>query len=140
MRRNSQHILRIATPLCAPGDALRAMERTHPLGEARLNDEIPMAHELTFDHQRSTAVSRFKDEAEAIALANTTDYGLGGGLWTTNLARAHRVADALKTGMAWVNCYKRVHPGSPFGGTGQSGYGRHLGTECLAEYTEPKSF
>ena len=85
------------------------------------------------------SVTRFKDEAEAIALANATDYGLGSGLWTTHLARAHRVADAIKAGMVWVNCYKRVHPGSPFGGVGQSGYGRDLGTECMQEYTESKS-
>ncbi len=64
------------------------------------------------------SVTRFKDEAEAIALANASDYGLGSGLWTTNLARAHRVADAIQAGMVWVNCYKRVHPGSPFGGVG----------------------
>jgi len=85
------------------------------------------------------SVTRFKDEQEAIALANATEYGLGSGLWTTNLARAHRVADAIHAGMVWVNCYKRVHPGSPFGGVGQSGFGRDLGTECMHEYTEPKS-
>ncbi len=85
------------------------------------------------------SVTRFSDEAEAIALANATEYGLGSGLWTTNLARAHRVADAIEAGMVWVNCYKRVHPGSPFGGVGQSGFGRDLGSECLHEYTEPKS-
>ena len=85
------------------------------------------------------SVTRFKDEAEAVALANASDYGLGSGLWTTQLARAHRVADALRTGMVWVNCYKRVHPGSPFGGVGQSGYGRDLGAECMNEYTEAKS-
>ena len=85
------------------------------------------------------SVTRFKDEAEAIALANATDYGLGSGLWTTNLARAHRVADAIEAGMVWVNCYKRVHPGSPFGGVGHSGFGRDLGVECLNEYTESKS-
>ena len=84
-------------------------------------------------------VTRFKDEAQAIALANASDYGLGSGLWTTNLSRAHRVADALQAGMVWVNCYKRVHPGSPFGGVGQSGYGRDLGSECMHEYTEAKS-
>lgn len=84
-------------------------------------------------------VTRFKDEAEAIALANDTAYGLGSGLWTTNLARAHRVGDALRAGMVWINCYKRVHPGSPFGGVGQSGAGRDLGVECLSEYTEAKS-
>jgi aldehyde dehydrogenase (NAD+) len=85
------------------------------------------------------SVTRFKDEAEAIALANDTQYGLGSGLWTTNLARAHRVADAIEAGMVWINCYKRVHPGSPFGGVGQSGFGRDLGSECLHEYTEAKS-
>ena len=85
------------------------------------------------------SVTRFTDEAEAVALANATEYGLGSGLWTTNLARAHRVADALEAGMVWINCYKRVHPGSPFGGVGQSGFGRDLGTECLNEYTEAKS-
>ncbi|MGR8919806.1 MAG: aldehyde dehydrogenase family protein [Gammaproteobacteria bacterium] len=85
------------------------------------------------------SVTRFSDEAEAIALANDSDYGLGSGLWTTDLARAHRVADAIDAGMVWVNCYKRVHPGSPFGGVGQSGFGRDLGTECLHDYTEPKS-
>lgn len=85
------------------------------------------------------SVTRFADEAEAVALANDTEYGLGSGLWTTNLARAHRVADAIDAGMVWVNCYKRVHPGSPFGGVGRSGYGRDLGVECLDEYTESKS-
>ena len=85
------------------------------------------------------SVTRFRDDAEAIALANATDYGLGSGLWTTNLSRAHRMADAIRAGMVWVNCYKRVHPGSPFGGVGQSGFGRDLGLECLNEYTEPKS-
>ncbi len=85
------------------------------------------------------SVTRFSDEEEAVALANDTPYGLGSGLWTTDLARAHRVADAIEAGMVWVNCYKRVHPGSPFGGVGQSGFGRDLGTECLDEYTEAKS-
>ena len=42
-------------------------------------------------------------------------YGLGGGLWTTNLQRAHRIAGAMRSGMVWINCYKRVNPGSPFG-------------------------
>ncbi|MGR8949904.1 MAG: aldehyde dehydrogenase family protein [Gammaproteobacteria bacterium] len=84
-------------------------------------------------------VTRFSNDEEALALANATDYGLGSGLWTNNLQRAHRFADKIEAGMVWVNCYKRVHPGSPFGGVGQSGYGRDLGIECLEEYTEPKS-
>lgn len=85
------------------------------------------------------SVSTFKDEDEAIAIANGTDYGLGGGLWTTNLSRAHRMADAMRSGMVWVNCYKRVHPASPFGGVGKSGYGREMGFEAMHDYTEAKS-
>jgi aldehyde dehydrogenase (NAD+) len=85
------------------------------------------------------SVTTFRDEAEAITLANSTDYGLGGGLWTTNLQRAHRVADAMRAGMVWINSYKRVNPGSPFGGIGHSGYGREMGFEVMHEYTEAKS-
>ncbi len=84
-------------------------------------------------------VSTFHDDDEAMALANSTDYGLGGGLWTSDLSRAHRVAKAMKSGMVWVNSYKRVNPGSPFGGVGDSGYGREMGFEAMHEYTEPKS-
>ncbi len=84
-------------------------------------------------------VTTFSNEDEAIALANDADYGLGGGLWTSDLSRAHRVAGALRTGMVWVNCYKRVNPGSPFGGVGSSGYGREMGFEAMHEYTEAKS-
>jgi aldehyde dehydrogenase (NAD+) len=84
-------------------------------------------------------VATFRDEAEVMAIANGTRYGLGGGLWTRDLARAHRVAAAMRTGMVWVNSYKRVGPGSPFGGVGDSGYGREMGFEAMHGYTEPKS-
>jgi aldehyde dehydrogenase (NAD+)/betaine-aldehyde dehydrogenase len=84
-------------------------------------------------------VSTFATDDEALAIANGTDYGLGGGLWTSDLSRAHRMASALRSGMVWVNSYKRVNPGSPFGGTGLSGYGREMGFEAMREYTEPKS-
>jgi len=85
------------------------------------------------------SVTRFKDEADVIRMANSTDYGLGGGLWTENLQRAHRVAGAMRSGMVWINTYKRVNPGSPFGGVGQSGYGREMGFEAMHEYTDAKS-
>jgi acyl-CoA reductase-like NAD-dependent aldehyde dehydrogenase len=84
-------------------------------------------------------VTTFKDEDEAIGVANDTVYGLGGGLWTNNLSRAHRVARQIITGMVWINCYKRANPGSPFGGVRSSGYGRDLGIESIEEYTTPKS-
>jgi aldehyde dehydrogenase (NAD+) len=84
-------------------------------------------------------VSMFHDEDEAIRLANNTRYGLGAGLWTRDVKRAHRVARAIHSGMIWVNCYKRVHPGSPFGGVGESGYGREMGFDVMREYTQAKS-
>jgi aldehyde dehydrogenase (NAD+) len=84
-------------------------------------------------------VTTFRDDEQVLAMANGTQYGLGGGLWTTNLQRAHRVAAAMRSGMVWINCYKRVNPGSPFGGVGQSGYGREMGFEAMHDYTEAKS-
>src|SRR6266404_5260039 len=84
-------------------------------------------------------VTTFRDDEEVLAIANGTDYGLGGGLWTTNLQRAHRTAAAMRSGMVWINCYKRVNPGSPFGGIGRSGYGREMGFEAMHDYTEAKS-
>ena len=85
------------------------------------------------------AVTTFRDDDEAIAIANSTEYGLGGGLWTRDLQRAHRVAAAMRCGMVWINCYKRVNPGSPFGGVGGSGYGREMGFEAMHDYTEARS-
>jgi betaine-aldehyde dehydrogenase len=84
-------------------------------------------------------VLTFKDDAQALAIANSTDYGLGSGLWTSNLQRAHQVARDMHAGMVWINSYKRVNPGSPFGGVGQSGYGREMGFEAMREYTQVKS-
>jgi aldehyde dehydrogenase (NAD+) len=85
------------------------------------------------------SVTRFKDEEDAVRIANSTDYGLGGGLWTRDMQRGHRVAAAIRSGMVWVNCYKRANPGSPFGGVGQSGYGRDMGFDAMMEYTYSKS-
>jgi acyl-CoA reductase-like NAD-dependent aldehyde dehydrogenase len=84
-------------------------------------------------------VATFADDDEAIAIANATQYGLGGGLWTRDLSRAHRTAREIRSGMLWINCYKRVHPGSPFGGMGASGHGREMGFEAMRQYTETKA-
>ena len=84
-------------------------------------------------------VLTFKDDAEALQIANGTEYGLGSGLWTNNLQRAHKVARDLYAGMVWINSYKRVSPGSPFGGVGQSGYGREMGFDAMHEYTQARS-
>ncbi|MBN3767765.1 aldehyde dehydrogenase family protein [Burkholderia sp. Ac-20365] len=84
-------------------------------------------------------VATFRTDEEALAIANGTEYGLGAGLWTRDLQRAHLIAREIHSGMVWVNCYKRVSPGSPFGGVGASGYGREMGFEAMREYTQAKS-
>jgi aldehyde dehydrogenase (NAD+) len=84
-------------------------------------------------------VSTFSDDDEALAIANGVCYGLGSGLWTSNISRAHKMARQIHAGMVWINCYKVVHPGSPFGGVGESGYGREMGFEVMREYTQVKS-
>ena len=85
------------------------------------------------------SVTTFRTDEEALAIANGTEYGLGAGLWTRDLQRAHLIAREIHSGMVWVNCYKRVSPGSPFGGVGASGYGREMGFEAMREYTQAKS-
>jgi betaine-aldehyde dehydrogenase len=84
-------------------------------------------------------VTTFKTDEEALQIANSVEYGLGGGLWTSNLSRAHKFAQVIRSGMVWINCYKRVNPASPFGGVGSSGYGREMGFEAMHQYTEVKS-
>lgn len=85
------------------------------------------------------SVTSFSTDEEAIELANSTEYALGGGLWTQNFERAHKVANKIQAGMVWINTYKRVYPGSPFGGMGASGYGRDLGIESIQGYTDAKA-
>jgi betaine-aldehyde dehydrogenase len=84
-------------------------------------------------------VLRFGDEAEAVALANDTAYGLSASVWTRDLGRAHRVARDIEAGVVSVNSNSSVHTGAPFGGWKQSGYGRELGIDSLRAYTEVKN-
>jgi len=81
----------------------------------------------------------FKDEKEAIQLANDSIYGLAGTIWTNNLARAHRVAGSIRTGHISVNSPFTAFPGIPFGGYKQSGYGREMSLDAINLYTELKS-
>jgi (Z)-2-((N-methylformamido)methylene)-5-hydroxybutyrolactone dehydrogenase len=81
----------------------------------------------------------FDTEAEAIALANDTPFGLGSGVFTQNLARAHRVSARLKAGICWINTYRAVSPIAPFGGFDQSGYGREAGMDAIQDYLRTKT-
>lgn len=85
------------------------------------------------------ATLTFKDEEEALSIANGTIYGLAAGVWTSNVKRAHRVAKRLEAGTVWVNTYHPLDAASPFGGYKQSGYGRELGAYALDLYTQIKS-
>ncbi|MEU0409657.1 aldehyde dehydrogenase family protein [Streptomyces griseorubiginosus] len=84
-------------------------------------------------------VQPFDTEDEAVELANSTPYGLASGVQTSNLARAHRVADRLQAGIVWVNDWAMLDPAVPFGGVKDSGYGREYGPEALDAYTKVKS-
>ncbi|WP_171228625.1 aldehyde dehydrogenase [Ruegeria sp. HKCCA4008] len=81
----------------------------------------------------------FDTEEEAIALANDSLFGLGSGVFTENVARAHRVSSRLKSGICWINTYRAVSPIAPFGGYNQSGYGREAGIEAIHDYTRTKT-
>ncbi|MEU6172215.1 aldehyde dehydrogenase family protein [Streptantibioticus parmotrematis] len=83
-------------------------------------------------------VERFRDEQEALALANGTEYGLAGAVWTTDEGRARRVAAALRAGTVWINDFHPYVPQAEWGGMKQSGVGRELGPSGLHEYTEAK--
>ena len=85
------------------------------------------------------SISKFKDEADAIRLGNTTTYGLAAAVHTTNLNRAINVSNALKAGTVWVNQYNMLHHQMPFGGYKESGIGRELGEAALANYTQTKT-
>ncbi|MEP2782087.1 MAG: aldehyde dehydrogenase family protein [Pseudoruegeria sp.] len=81
----------------------------------------------------------FANEEEAIAIANDTEFGLAGAVWTKDIGRAHRMSETIRAGTFWINSYKAIHVSSPFGGSLNSGFGRSSGTDALMEYTSPKS-
>ncbi|MEU0191425.1 aldehyde dehydrogenase family protein [Streptomyces afghaniensis] len=83
-------------------------------------------------------VETFRTEDEAVALANDTEYGLAGGVWTTDAGRARRVAGRLRHGTIWINDFHPYLPQAEWGGFGKSGVGRELGPAGLAEYRETK--
>jgi phenylacetaldehyde dehydrogenase len=81
----------------------------------------------------------FKSVDEIAAEANNTPYGLAAGIWTKDIAKAHALANKLRAGTVWVNCYNVFDAAMPFGGYKQSGWGREMGKEALELYTETKS-
>lgn len=72
-------------------------------------------------------------------MANDTEFGLGAGVFTNDVARVHRVSKAIRSGIVWVNTYRAISPIAPFGGFGLSGSGREAGVDAIAEFTTTKT-
>ncbi|MFB5284728.1 aldehyde dehydrogenase family protein [Peribacillus sp. Hz7] len=104
---------------------------------ADVNDEMTIAKEEIFGPVVSAMP--FEDLDDVIRRANNSEYGLAAGLWTQDVKKAHYVANQLKAGTVWVNCYNVFDAASPFGGYKQSGIGREMGSYALDNYTEVKS-
>lgn len=85
------------------------------------------------------SIARFKDDAEVIALANSTRFGLAAGVWTKDIRRAHSMAKALQAGTVWINTYRALAFNSPFGGYKNSGLGRVNGIEAVDQFLQTKS-
>jgi acyl-CoA reductase-like NAD-dependent aldehyde dehydrogenase len=104
---------------------------------ADVHPEMKIAQEEIFGPVVS--VMSFDTEAEAIAIANHSLYGLSGSIWTRDISRALRVAKAIETGVLSINTGHSVHLEAPFGGVKRSGLGRELGMAVLDHYSETKS-
>lgn len=102
-----------------------------------VNDEMRIVREEIFGPVVSAIP--FDDPEEVIRRANASDFGLGGGVWTRDVGKAHRTAKALRTGTVWVNCYQQMDPAVPFGGYKMSGYGREGGVHHLDEFLDTKA-
>src|SRR5216683_4006166 len=130
-----------ATLLCGGGipadPALADGYFVMPTIFAECTDEMAIVREEIFGPVM--AVLAFENEAEVVRRANDTPFGLAAGIFTRDLARAHRVVAALEAGVCWINNYNVTPVEAPFGGSKQSGIGRENGTAAIEHYTQLKS-
>ena len=104
---------------------------------ADVRDDMRIAQDEIFGPVLSAIA--FQDIDEVISRANATPFGLGSGVWTRDVSKAHRLAKAIRAGSVWVNCYQAMDPAVPFGGYKMSGYGRESGLQHLEEYLNVKA-
>jgi len=102
-----------------------------------VTNEMSLAQEEIFGPV--VCLLRYGSEEQAVELANGTNFGLGMGIWTKDIRRAHRVAEQLEAGMIWINDHHRIGPASPWGGYKNSGIGRENGIDCYKDYTRIKN-
>jgi len=101
------------------------------------NDKMKVIQEEIFGPV--VAAIPFKDLAEVTTRANDSIYGLAAGIWTKDISKAHRLAEKIRAGTVWINCYNIFDAALPFGGYKQSGWGREMGKDSLELYTEVKA-
>ena len=104
---------------------------------ADVKDDMNIAKEEIFGPVMS--IIKFRDMDEVVERANRTDYGLAAAVWTRDIGKAHAIANNVRAGTVWVNCYDVFDAAAPFGGFKQSGIGRELGEYGLQQYTEVKT-
>lgn len=121
----------VEVPGCEGGFFLRPTVITHVTNETRVAQEEIFGPVVV--------VIPFKDEADAIRMANDSPFGLGSSIWTRRVDRAHRVASKLRTGIVWVNDHHRLDPSSPWGGVRESGIGREGGWESFHSFTHVRA-
>src|SRR5690606_24981240 len=102
-----------------------------------VHNDMVIAQDEIFDPV--TCILCWNDEDEVIRQANASPYGLGGGVWTKDVARAHKFVRQMQTGTVWVNRFYNFVPGIPLGGFKESGFGREGTAESLYHYTQVKS-
>jgi aldehyde dehydrogenase (NAD+) len=104
---------------------------------ADVRDDMRIAQDEIFGPVLSAIP--FEDIDEVIRRGNATPFGLGSGVWTRDVSKAHRLAKAIRAGSVWINCYQAMDPAVPFGGYKMSGYGRESGLQHLDEYLNVKA-
>jgi aldehyde dehydrogenase (NAD+) len=118
----------------------RVGDRGHfiePTVFANVQDDMKIAREEIFGPVMS--IIRFRDLDEVVERANNTPYGLAAAVWTRDIGKAHAIANNVRAGTVWVNCFDVFDAAAPFGGFKQSGMGREMGEYALQQYTEVKT-
>jgi len=121
----------------ASGDALDNGYFVEPTVFANVRDDMRIVREEIFGPV--VAAIPFSSIEDVVKRANDSIFGLGAGVWTRDVGKAHRVSRMIRSGSVWVNCYQLMDPAVPMGGFKQSGYGRESGMEHLDEFLETKS-